>query len=395
VRLQRLKDRFTSSWRGGEYSMLRFALGATAFVRLVPLLVDAPSALGRPTFLHGPFAIVVAVLLLTAAVALALGIYARSAALILGFGLLLFVTPGFPWTSFRWMPSLGLLVLVQELVPGAPYLSVAARNRLDPDGGWRMPQSATLAVWAVLGLAVAGALLGFAIPDAWRGWWGHAFSRGSWNGIASAVLAAGIVVAAGSPKARPVIWAAAGAMIVVAALARSPGLDLAGALLTLVAAFDPGWIRGERAGAPPDLVFYDGSCGLCHRAVRFVLAEDRAGTEFRFAPLDSDAFRAHVPEAVRATLPDSIILWRADGRLVTESTSVAAMLRRLGGFWRIAGILLAAVPRRIRDAAYRAIARVRRRLFPPPPAACPLLPPRLAPRFEVGAPDEPLRAASR
>ena len=28
---------------------------------------------------------------------------------------------------------------------------------------------------------------------------------------------------------------------------------------------------------PPEVLFYDGGCGLCHRAVRTVLASDRAG----------------------------------------------------------------------------------------------------------------------
>ncbi|HZH02738.1 MAG TPA: DCC1-like thiol-disulfide oxidoreductase family protein [Myxococcaceae bacterium] len=37
-----------------------------------------------------------------------------------------------------------------------------------------------------------------------------------------------------------------------------------------------------------DILFYDGGCGLCHRAVRFVLARDPAG-RFRFAPLGGSA----------------------------------------------------------------------------------------------------------
>ena len=41
----------------------------------------------------------------------------------------------------------------------------------------------------------------------------------------------------------------------------------------------------------PERLFYDGSCALCHWAVRFVLARDREGRAFRFAPLDSDAYR--------------------------------------------------------------------------------------------------------
>jgi hypothetical protein len=37
--------------------------------------------------------------------------------------------------------------------------------------------------------------------------------------------------------------------------------------------FDPAWVKPF--GAETEMIFYDGHCGLCHRAVRFVLAEDR------------------------------------------------------------------------------------------------------------------------
>ena len=53
--------------------------------------------------------------------------------------------------------------------------------------------------------------------------------------------------------------------------------------------FDPAWIPAKPA-AGTDILFYDGSCGLCHRAVRFILAEDRSGTAFRFAPLGGETF---------------------------------------------------------------------------------------------------------
>ena len=41
----------------------------------------------------------------------------------------------------------------------------------------------------------------------------------------------------------------------------------------------------------PDLLFYDGTCGLCHRAVTFALARDPDGSRFRFAALQGA--RAH------------------------------------------------------------------------------------------------------
>ena len=39
-----------------------------------------------------------------------------------------------------------------------------------------------------------------------------------------------------------------------------------------------------------ELVFYDGRCGLCHHSVRFLLARDRDGALFRYAPLFGETF---------------------------------------------------------------------------------------------------------
>lgn len=129
------------------------------------------------------------------------------------------------------------------------------------------------------------------------------------------------------------------------------------------------------------IVFYDGGCGLCHRAVRFALAHDRDGTAFRFAPLDSDAFRAAVPASLRATLPDSIVLLDADGAIHVRSDAILAMGTRLGGPWRVLAAIVGVLPRRLLDVAYDAIARVRLRLFAKPSDVCPMVPPHLRDRF--------------
>ena len=129
-------------------------------------------------------------------------------------------------------------------------------------------------------------------------------------------------------------------------------------------------------------MFYDGACALCHASVRFVLAEDRSARAFRFAPLESEAFRASVPESVRASLPDSIILRTADGRLLSRSTAVLHVLSRLGGLWRALAWPARLIPRRVRDALYDRIAAVRYRVFGTKADACPLLPPALSQRFD-------------
>jgi predicted DCC family thiol-disulfide oxidoreductase YuxK len=132
----------------------------------------------------------------------------------------------------------------------------------------------------------------------------------------------------------------------------------------------------------PELLFYDGGCGFCHRAVRFVLAHDPAGAAFRFAPIGGETFEAHVPPERSEELPDSILVERSDGTLLARSDALVHILRRLGGGWELLGRALARVPRPMRDALYDFVARHRLRWFRPPEDACPVLPPDLRARFE-------------
>ena len=132
----------------------------------------------------------------------------------------------------------------------------------------------------------------------------------------------------------------------------------------------------------PEWMLYDGYCGLCHRAVRFVLSHDPDGSRFRFAPLQGNRIQSLVPAAQRAQLPDSIVVYTADGRLLIRSEAFLHIFRRLGGPWKLFADLAALVPRPIRDAVYNFIARVRHRLFRRPQDTCPLVPPELRSRFD-------------
>lgn len=125
----------------------------------------------------------------------------------------------------------------------------------------------------------------------------------------------------------------------------------------------------EQSAAGPVLLF-DGECGLCNRVVRLLLRLDRGG-RLRFAPLHSPAAQ----EFLRARgLPtadfDSLVFvsdWagreRADFSLRTEG--VIAALRVGGGAGRLLAAALGVVPRGLRDAGYRLVARWRGKIFGP------------------------------
>jgi predicted DCC family thiol-disulfide oxidoreductase YuxK len=132
----------------------------------------------------------------------------------------------------------------------------------------------------------------------------------------------------------------------------------------------------------PDILFYDGYCGLCHRTVQFVVREDREGNAFRFAPLQGETFSRLVPRAIRETLPDSLVVMASDRQLYVRSDAFLRILRRLGGGWKALAAMLSVVPRGLRDFAYDFVARVRFRIFGQREDLCPVMPPELRARFD-------------
>jgi len=67
--------------------------------------------------------------------------------------------------------------------------------------------------------------------------------------------------------------------------------------------------------------------------------------------------------------------------VLTRSTAVIYVLRRLGGLWFFSATLLSLTPRALRDMAYDGIASVRKRIFGTTEAVCPLVPRPLRARF--------------
>jgi len=120
----------------------------------------------------------------------------------------------------------------------------------------------------------------------------------------------------------------------------------------------------EKAGAGEHpVILFDGVCNLCNFWVNFIIDRDPQA-RFRFAALQSDAGRAVMTThglAVPSGDPESI-LFIDSGTLYSESTAALRIARHLHGLWKCAAILLV-VPRPIRDAGYRFIARHRYRWF--------------------------------
>jgi predicted DCC family thiol-disulfide oxidoreductase YuxK len=116
----------------------------------------------------------------------------------------------------------------------------------------------------------------------------------------------------------------------------------------------------------PDLVLYDGACGLCDRLVAFTLKRDRVA-RFRFARLQG-AFAAELlaryGRGARAL--DAVCVIANAGapgeRLLVGARAALHVVAGLGGGWRVA-VLLRALPSGVLDAGYRWVARRRYRWF--------------------------------
>jgi predicted DCC family thiol-disulfide oxidoreductase YuxK len=115
------------------------------------------------------------------------------------------------------------------------------------------------------------------------------------------------------------------------------------------------------------VILYDGVCGLCNRLVQFILKHD-SRDRFRLAPLQSD-FAARVLRRHGATPEDLdtmyVVLDHAlpEERLASRSEAAVVILQELGGSWTIFGVMLRALPVRLRNWGYNLVARNRYRLF--------------------------------
>ncbi len=113
---------------------------------------------------------------------------------------------------------------------------------------------------------------------------------------------------------------------------------------------------------PGAVILFDGVCNLCNGFVQFVIERDPSA-QFRFASLQSEAgqqlLSAH--GAAVPTAPETVVLVE-NGQVYTHSTAALRILRQLRGpwAWLYAAIV---VPRPLRDAVYRFVARHRYQWF--------------------------------
>lgn len=122
------------------------------------------------------------------------------------------------------------------------------------------------------------------------------------------------------------------------------------------------------------LVVFDGECGFCNGAIRWLLKRDH-GDRLRFAPSSDPAVAeilashgyapaANLQKPEDAT--DTVLVLREVGTpvedLLVRSNAILACLRALPQPWRLWASLLRLFPRPIRESAYRFVAANRYRV---------------------------------
>ena len=112
------------------------------------------------------------------------------------------------------------------------------------------------------------------------------------------------------------------------------------------------------------ILFFDGECGFCNRAILQFLNWEAKGCQVHFAPLQGTAARDRLsPAQVEKPYP-SLLVW--DGEKAHDKSSGLAILsHELRDPLRlVARFVLTIVPARWGNAAYDAVARNRHRASP-------------------------------
>ena len=113
-----------------------------------------------------------------------------------------------------------------------------------------------------------------------------------------------------------------------------------------------------------NVIYYDGECGLCHLAVRFILRVD-SKSKFYFSPLSN--FDNKLKNI------DSIIL-KSGNRVFYESQAIIMVFDNIDNNCNYLAKLLKLIPINVLDTAYRWVSRNRAKISKKKVSSCPIVP---------------------
>ena len=120
-----------------------------------------------------------------------------------------------------------------------------------------------------------------------------------------------------------------------------------------------------------NIIYYDGECGLCHMAVKFILRVD-SKSKFYFSPLSN--FDNNLKNI------DSIIL-RSGDKVFYESQAIIMVFENIDNNWNYLAKVLKIFPINVLDIAYRWVSRNRTKISVKEVSSCPIVPSYYRKRF--------------
>ena len=120
-----------------------------------------------------------------------------------------------------------------------------------------------------------------------------------------------------------------------------------------------------------NVIYYDGKCGLCHLAVRFILRVD-SKSNFYFSPLSNlDINLKNI---------DLIILKRGN-KVFYEGMAIIMIFENIDNNWNYLAKVLKLIPINLLDTAYRWVSRNRAKISVKKVSSCPIVPSSYQKRF--------------
>ena len=120
-----------------------------------------------------------------------------------------------------------------------------------------------------------------------------------------------------------------------------------------------------------NIIYYDGECGLCHLAVRFILRVD-SKSKFYFSPLyNLDNNLKNI---------DSIILKKGN-KVFYEGQAIIMIFENIDNNWNYLAKVLKLFPVNVLDTAYRWVSRNRAKVSVKKVSSCPIVPSSYQKRF--------------
>ena len=120
-----------------------------------------------------------------------------------------------------------------------------------------------------------------------------------------------------------------------------------------------------------NIIYYDGECGLCHFAVRFILRVD-SKSKFYFSPLSN----------LDNNLKDiDSIIFKNGNKIFFEGQAIIMIFENIDNNWNYLAKVLKLIPINLLDTAYRWVSRNRAKVSVKKVSSCPIVPSSYHKRF--------------